>query len=114
MTQDCMNAFETTATSETEVDMPYARNLDLPTPVRAHLPTEAQDIYREAFNHAWKQYAKREPERIEEIAHRVAWSAVKRCYRKSDGAWVPLPSPVLKQPAARRRTRVSRKSSRSI
>ena len=95
--------FETTVTSETEVDMPYARNLDLPAPVRAHLPQGAQDIYREAFNHAWKQYAKREPERIEEVAHRVAWSAVKRRYRKSDGDCVPISEPTPSFPRASRR-----------
>jgi len=83
--------------------MPYARNLDLPASVRAHLPMEAQDIYREAFNNAWKQYAKREPERIEEISHRVAWSAVKRRYRKSDGAWVPISRQMPNYSPARRR-----------
>ena len=82
--------------------MPYARNLDLPPSVRAHLPQEAQDIYRETFNHAWKQYAKGQPERIEEIAHRVAWSAVKRRYRKSDGEWIPISAPTLSYPRARR------------
>lgn len=103
MAQDWIGDLEMTATSETEVDMPYARNLDLPAPICAHLPQEAQDIYREAFNHAWKQYAKREPERIEEIAHRVAWSAVKRRYRKSDGDWVPISEPMPSFPHARRR-----------
>ena len=48
--------------------------------MRDHLPDHAQTIYREAFNHAWVQYA-RDPAH-EEIAHRVAWSAVKRKYRK--------------------------------
>ncbi len=33
--------------------MPYASNEDLPPPVRDHLPQHAQDIYREAFNHAY-------------------------------------------------------------
>lgn len=70
--------------------MPYRSNLDLPSSVRAHLPPEAQDIYRSAFNGAWKQYAHREPERLEEIAHRVAWAAVKRRFRKADGDWVPI------------------------
>ncbi|HMK67448.1 MAG TPA: ChaB family protein [Stellaceae bacterium] len=69
--------------------MPYARNSDLPAPVRAHLPAGAQDIYREAFNHAWDEYADREPGRVEEIAHRVAWAAVKRRYRKAGHDWVP-------------------------
>jgi len=68
--------------------MPYARNVDLPPAVRAHLPPAAQDIYREAFNSAWRQYARREPERLEEIAHRVAWAAVKRQFRKAGTEWV--------------------------
>lgn len=38
------------------------------------------------FNHAWKEYAS-SPER-EEIAHRVAWAAVKRKYIKDGGEWV--------------------------
>jgi cation transport regulator len=59
----------------------------LPTSVRNHLPPHAQDIYREAFNHAWDQYG-RDPRR-EEIAHRVAWAAVKRTYRKAGDEWVP-------------------------
>ncbi|HTS94814.1 MAG TPA: ChaB family protein [Stellaceae bacterium] len=69
--------------------MPYARNSDLPAPVRSHLPAPAQRIYREAFNHAWAEYSDREPGRVEEIAHRVAWAAVKRRYRKVGRDWVP-------------------------
>jgi cation transport regulator len=66
--------------------MPYATNEDLPASVRNHLPRSAQDIYREAFNHAWLTDAGRT--RHEEIAHRVAWAAVKRRYHKSrDGIW---------------------------
>lgn len=67
--------------------MPYETNGDLPPSVRAHLPSHAQDIYREAFNHAWIQYA---GPRVEEIAHRVAWAAVKKKYRKSGDFWVPI------------------------
>ena len=33
--------------------MPYGVNADLPPSVRSHLPEHAQDIYREAFNHAY-------------------------------------------------------------
>ena len=66
--------------------MPYDRNAELPRSVRDHLPEHAQTIYREAFNHAWAQYA-RDPVH-EEIAHRVAWSAVKRKYRKEGERWV--------------------------
>jgi cation transport regulator len=64
--------------------MPYAGKEDLPPSVRDHLPSHAQDIYREAFNHAWRQYGGDEP-----TAHRVAWAAVKRLYVKRDGIWVP-------------------------
>jgi len=67
--------------------MPYATNEDLPPSVRNHLPPEAQDLYREAFNHAWQTYAA--SSRHEEIAHRVAWAAVKRRYVKRNGQWVP-------------------------
>lgn len=66
--------------------MPYAINQDLPPSVRNHLPSHAQDIYREAFNHAWDQYAGNL--RREEIAHRVAWAAVKRRYRKLEDRWI--------------------------
>jgi cation transport regulator len=68
--------------------MPYAANEDLPAPLRRRLPLHAQDIFREAFNHAWLNYGD-DPLRREEIAHRVAWAAVKRRYRKLDGVWVP-------------------------
>jgi cation transport regulator len=69
--------------------MPYASNDDLPPPVRKHLPEHAQDIFREAFNNAWRTYGAREPYRREEIAHRVAWAAVKKRYRKVGDDWVP-------------------------
>lgn len=74
--------------------MPYERNADLPDPVRRHLPDHAQAIYREAFNHAWEQYAKpadrRSDESREEVSHKVAWAAVKEKYaRGDDGDWHP-------------------------
>jgi cation transport regulator len=67
--------------------MPYALNADLPVSVRSHLPEHAQDIFRAAFNSAFESY-KGDPRR-EEIAHRVAWSAVKHQYVKTEDAWVP-------------------------
>jgi cation transport regulator len=67
--------------------MPYASNDDLPPSVRAHLPPHAQDIYRAAFNSAWRQY-ERGNRPVEEIAHRVAWAAVKKMYRKDGDMWV--------------------------
>jgi cation transport regulator len=70
--------------------MPYARNEDLPPGVRDHLPEHAQDIFRAAFNNAWARYADRGPGGQEEVAHRIAWAAVKRRYRKRGTEWVPL------------------------
>jgi cation transport regulator len=69
-------------------DVPYDHNAGLPKSVRDHLPEHAQTIYREAFNNAWLQYA-HDPAH-EEIAHRVAWRAVKRKYRKEGERWVPI------------------------
>ena len=66
--------------------MPYRTNVELPPSVRSHLPAHAQDIYREAFNHAHAAHAG-DP-RQEEAAHRIAWAAVKRGYVKMGAAWV--------------------------
>jgi cation transport regulator len=66
--------------------MPYRSNVDLPSPVRERLPDHAQDIYREAFNHAFAAHAG--DVRQEEIAHRIAWAAVKRSYVKLGNQWV--------------------------
>ncbi len=65
--------------------MPYATNADLPPSVATHLPPHAQDIYREAFNHAYAAHAG-DP-RQEEAAHRIAWAAVKRSYVKIGDTW---------------------------
>ena len=66
--------------------MPYRTNDDLPDSVRAHLPDHAQDIYRQAFNHACAAHVA--DVRQEEAAHRIAWAAVKRSYVKSGGSWI--------------------------
>jgi len=66
--------------------MPYRTNLDLPSSVSAHLPPHAQDIYREAFNHAFAAHAGEA--RQEEAAHRIAWAAVKRTYVKAGSSWI--------------------------
>ena len=71
--------------------MPYSERSELPDGVKDNLPAHAQDIYKEAFNSAWKQY--KDPNDRdsdadrEEVAHRVAWSAVKQSYEKIDGEW---------------------------
>jgi cation transport regulator len=65
--------------------LPYSVNADLPPSIRRHLPDHAQDIYREAFNHAFAAHAG-DP-RQEEAAHRIAWAAVKRAYVKIGNDW---------------------------
>ncbi len=63
--------------------MPYDRITQLPTGVKNNLPKHAQEIYKEAFNSAEKQYEE------ESRAHRVAWSAVEEKYEKNEnGNWV--------------------------
>jgi cation transport regulator len=63
--------------------MPYPSNEDLPPSVRNHLPPHSQDIYREAFNHAFPHYPGDEA-----TPHRIAWAAVKHGYQKSGDMWV--------------------------
>jgi cation transport regulator len=50
--------------------MPYPTNDDLPASVRSRLPPHAQDIYREALNHAFAAHAGED--RQEEAVHRIA------------------------------------------
>ncbi len=66
--------------------MPYADIADLPTSVRSHLPVHAQEIYRSAFNNAWREYAARADREV--VAHKVAWAAVKQVYRKEGSEWM--------------------------
>jgi cation transport regulator len=73
--------------------MPYNTLSDLPESVKDHLPKHAQEIYREAFNHAFQAYENAEKRWAdtsqEETAHRVAWAAVKKGYEKDEktGSW---------------------------
>jgi cation transport regulator len=71
-----------------QMGVPYASNDDLPLSVRRHLPLHAQTIFRSAFNHAWETYGGKGHRRREETAHRVAWAAVTKRYRKTGDAWV--------------------------
>ena len=72
--------------------MPYENLSDLPDSVKNHLPKHAQEIYKEAYNNAWDQYAdpdkRRSDDSREEVAHKVAWSAVKEKYEKKNEQWV--------------------------
>ena len=68
--------------------MPYSSLRELPKGVKNSLPVEAQNIYKEAYNSAWKQYSDYDSDDREETAHRVAWSAVKKKYERSgSGNW---------------------------
>ena len=76
--------------------MPYKDISGLPDPVQAHLPIQAQKIYMESFNSAFSQYKdpskRKDGSSVEEVAHRVAWSAVKKVYYKNKkGKWVKKP-----------------------
>lgn len=68
--------------------MPYKSTSDLPDSVRDNLPEHAQDIFKEAFNSAWDEYAdpdkRHGDESREEVSFKVAWSAVKNEYEKGD------------------------------
>lgn len=74
--------------------MPYSKVSELPSSVKNVLPRHAQDIYKEAFNSAYDQYKSPSSRRggadREEVAHRVAWNAVKNKYHKgNDNKWHP-------------------------
>lgn len=74
--------------------MPYKTVHDLPDSVKHVLPHHAQEIYLAAYNSAHHQYFKKEDRRdpqdsLEEICHKVAWTAVKDKYHKNaKGDWV--------------------------
>ena len=67
--------------------MPWASIDDLPDTLRERLPVHAQEIFLAAFNAAWRQQAC-DPA-VDATAHRIAWAAVKRRYRKLGEVWVP-------------------------
>ncbi len=71
--------------------MPYDRLRELPDQIRGNLPEDAQRIFKEAFNNAWEQYKDPSDRKgnasREETANRVAWSAVKKKYKKNGDVW---------------------------
>lgn len=60
--------------------MPYKQTKDLPEQVRS-LPLKAKKMFLQAFNSSYSKYG-------EEKAFKIAWSAVKRAYKKVDSKWV--------------------------
>jgi cation transport regulator len=69
--------------------MPYDKTQDLPESVREHLPQHAQVICRAAYDNAWEAY-----KHDETRAHRAAWAAVEKKYRKDKktGDWKTIGS----------------------
>jgi len=71
--------------------MPYTDLSSLPESVRNNLPRHAQEIYLAAFNNAWEEYRDPEDRRgkasREEVAHKVAWAAVKQQYENTGDKW---------------------------
>lgn len=72
--------------------MPYNSVDELPDSVKNNLPGHAQEIYMAAYNNASEQYTdpakRRGHASAEEVARKVAWSAVKQEYEKdSSGKW---------------------------
>jgi cation transport regulator len=59
------------------------------------LPSHAQHIYKKTHKNALKQYKSPSKRRggkhqsREQVAHKVAWSAVKKEYKKKGARWVP-------------------------
>lgn len=59
------------------------------------LPSHAQEIYKKAHKNSLKQYKSPSKRRggkqqsREQVAHKVAWSAVKKEYKKKGDKWVP-------------------------
>ena len=63
----------------------YKTKDDLPKGVKDNLPKHAQDIYKEAYNAALDEHGSEA--NSEQIAHKIAWSAVKKSYEKVEGEW---------------------------
>ncbi|MCU7554101.1 ChaB family protein [Alteromonas sp. ASW11-19] len=73
--------------------MPYSSRTSLPDSMKDNLPAHAQDIFIAAFNRAWEEYAEPKDRHgnnsREDVAFKVAWSAVKQSYHKNtNGKWV--------------------------
>jgi cation transport regulator len=73
--------------------MPYQVIAEVPRGVHDNLPRRAQEIFLDAYIHAWEEYknsgGRREVESRSGTARRVAWAAVEREYLKNEftGDW---------------------------
>ncbi|MBI2632677.1 ChaB family protein [Candidatus Pacearchaeota archaeon] len=72
--------------------MSYVSNEKLPERIRRNLPVRAQTIFRKSFNNAEKQYKNLNKRRgkatLEEVSNKIAWSAIKKKYKKFNDKWV--------------------------
>lgn len=77
--------------------MPYKNIQELSPKIRNSLPEHAQSIYMNAYNNAFEEYKDPKKRRggdktkdaPESVAHKVAWAAVKKKYKKEDkGKWM--------------------------
>ena len=72
--------------------MPYNSLSQLPKQVTDNLPKHGQEIYMKAYNDAYERFE--DPDNIrgddeqETAAQKVAWSAVKRKYKKEGDSWI--------------------------
>lgn len=71
---------------------PYHSNSQLPPEIRK-LPTEAQEIYRGAYNRAWQEHSRADKRAgglsRHQASDRIAWAAVNKEFRKdhAKGKW---------------------------
>lgn len=77
--------------------MPYNDVSELPPGVQHSLPRHGQEIYLAAYNNAIEEYSdpakRRGPDSAEAVARKVAWSAVKKEFKKDvgSGQWLQRP-----------------------
>jgi len=62
-------------------DAPYQTINDLPSNIKTVLPSDAQSLWMRVFNESYS--------RGEDYARKVAWSVVKKIYKKEGDKWVP-------------------------
>ena len=69
----------------------YKTKQDLPDTLKDMLPERAQEIYLQAYKHAWELYSDDASSMLsqESVAHRQAWAAVGREYEQDEdtGKW---------------------------
>jgi len=70
---------------------------ELPLEIRTDLPKHGQEIWMKTWNNAMDEY-----DGDEKSAAKVAWSAVKREYRKIKNRWVRMAKKEMSKSAAKK------------